>query len=272
MDSVTAFCLSSYLSIISLKYRSPSSSSFDNQYYFCFRTILPPLIIFLLLPFLQLHTFRKMSRRQTRQHNPAPYTQTMNTLRKPDLLRLSREFRLPTDGPVPTLKHRLKGYLNLHRDVLYRDQRYTALFPRHRRAGEPSNSPSPPAPLDSSPSMSYLSLSPDHSFGSWHGIEEPPHSPILHHQQLPPEVPVAVGPAQPDEPYYPPPPPSIPPSVPGSPPPIDHLGAERKFFITSFSFLHVFSRRHLSPFFLRTVRHSRVFFLTYLAETLCSLI
>ena len=41
-----------------------------------------------------------------------PYTTTLSLLRKIDLMRLSLEFRLSTDGSVVVLRNRLKAYLN----------------------------------------------------------------------------------------------------------------------------------------------------------------
>ena len=63
----------------------------------------------------------------------APYTKVLSALRKNDLARLCAEFRLSSDGSVVALRNRLKDYLNIHRDTLYRNPRYNALFPRHRK-------------------------------------------------------------------------------------------------------------------------------------------
>ena len=97
-----------------------------------------------------------------------PYTQVLSTLRKTDLVRLCLEFRLPADGSVVVLRKHAKDYLNLHRDRLFWDQRFTALFPRFRRPVEPPP-PSSSPPL--SPTLSYVSTSSTVSYGSWHGVQ-----------------------------------------------------------------------------------------------------
>jgi len=100
-----------------------------------------------------------------------PYTKVLSALLKPDLVRLCGEFRLAADGSVVNLRKRLKDYLNLNRDRVYRDPRYNALYPRHRRAGEP-------AAREPTPALS------DRSFESWNGIEDQPqHDP--QHEPLP---------------------------------------------------------------------------------------
>ena len=126
--------------------------------------------------------------RQQLQANGTPYNTLLSALRKTDLLRLCTEFHLPVNGPVATLKNRLKDYLNLHSATLYRNPRYNALFPRHRRSNlrkrgqEPSPSP-PPS------SHTFRTLSPTPSFGSWDGIGEPdPHNDAPEHV-LPPVPP-----------------------------------------------------------------------------------
>src|SRR5882762_2969549 len=47
-------------------------------------------------------------------HQQQPYTTTLSMLRKMDLIRLSLEFKLPTDGSVVNLRDRLRVYLNAH--------------------------------------------------------------------------------------------------------------------------------------------------------------
>ena len=126
-----------------------------------------------------------------------PYTKTLSALRKTELVRLSCEFRLPTDGSVLVLRNRLKVYLNTHNEVLYHNPRFNALYPRHRQiqqqaAVAPQRSISP-----------VLSV---RSFDSWHGIggnrprspsfsprasqrdhsPTPPQSPLQHYNHLPP--------------------------------------------------------------------------------------
>ena len=113
-----------------------------------------------------------MPRRAARA-NGAPYTKVLSALLKPELIRLCGEFRLAADGSVVNLRKRLKDHLNLNRDRIYRDDRYKALYPKHRRVGEP-------AAREQSPARS------DHSFESWNGIGGQP-------QVIPQDVP---GPAR----------------------------------------------------------------------------
>ena len=126
-----------------------------------------------------------------------PYSAVLSALRKMELIRLSIEFRLPTDGSVVGLRNRLKAYLNSNHDTLIQNPRYNPLFPRHRRA----RSPSPPrASILSmaSPPLPNCSPSLAHSYESRHGIDDqlldqpdvvPPHldQPSVHPQEpLPP--------------------------------------------------------------------------------------
>jgi hypothetical protein len=113
-----------------------------------------------------------------------PYTQTLSLLRKIDLIRLSLEFKLPTDGSVVNLRDRLRVYLNAHRDVIYRNPRYKPLFPKLRRPPQPRV-----ASVAESRSISYRTPSPvgsEHSnastqsYKSWNGIEVHPHQHIPH--------------------------------------------------------------------------------------------
>ena len=119
--------------------------------------------------------------------NRPHYSKVLSALLKTDLIRLSTEFRLPTDGSVVTLRNRLRVYLNHHRNILSRNPRYRALYPRHQRI-DPPRSPSP-----------------TESFASWNGIED---------QQLPPQPP--DPPQQP--PFHPPDYQPQPPSSSGSEP------------------------------------------------------
>ena len=91
-----------------------------------------------------------------------PYTMTLSLLRKIDLMRLSLEFRLLTDGSVVVLRNRLKTYPNAHQDILYHNPCYNVLFPKLRRLNPPPNSPqlSFYAPSNRSHSPS---LTPSHS-------------------------------------------------------------------------------------------------------------
>lgn len=160
-------------------------------------------------------------------------------LRKIDLLRLSVEFKLPTDGTVINLRDRLRVYLNAHREVLYRNPRFRPLYPQHRRITQPVQAPEPaedlPLNRTPSPSPSDSDDSSDGSFESWYGIEELPMDHIPNVQPL--QYPVAPAPAiiQDAPEYYPPPPPPPSPSIPGSEPghfPFsNHENGSRKFSV-----------------------------------------
>ena len=111
------------------------------------------------------------------QPDGAPYRKVLSALLKPDLLHLCGDFRLPTEGSVVTLRNRLKDYLNLHCNTLYRDQRFTALFPRHSRPAQHQQPPPRACALvsrsHSHSVLSYMSLpnsSPAPSDISWHGF------------------------------------------------------------------------------------------------------
>ena len=111
--------------------------------------------------------------------NRQPYTAVLSALRKIDLLRLSIEFRLSTEGPVTVLRNRLKDHLNNHRDTLFRNPRYRVLYPRHRMPmRRPALRPSSSRTLPSTPSRSQptptpsRSVSPAQSYESWNGIQE----------------------------------------------------------------------------------------------------
>ena len=198
-----------------------------------------------------------------------PYTTTLSLLRKIDLMRLSLEFRLSTEGSVVVLRNRLKAYLNAHRDTLYHNPRYNVLFPKLRRLNPPPNSPqlSFYAPSNQSPSPSptpsHSSHSSTSSFSSWGGIDyqDRPPSPVQpHHPQI-----AAPQVAEPD--FQPPhflPPPSPAPLDLGSPPPIANAVPGRELFlllvlhISTFVFMacpieappyffYALSRRFLSP-------------------------
>jgi hypothetical protein len=145
--------------------------------------------------------------RQQARPNRAPYTQVLSALRKMDLVRLCIEFRLSPEGSVVDLKTRLKDYITLNREIINRNPRYTALFPRHNRPIPPPSPPSSPPHTTppSSPALSYRTVSPALSDESWHGIAGPAddhagvpaehqhdNSPEPHHHQ--PHV-------QPDQPH-----------------------------------------------------------------------
>ena len=174
-----------------------------------------------------------------------PYTTTLSLLRKIDLIRLSVELKLPTDGNVMNLRDRLRVYLNAHSETLWRNPRFRPLYPQHRRTTQPAVQ-QPPEPVNHTPSPT-LSTSSDSSavsYESWNGIEDA----AAHHPQpqQPPQAPVQPAPLnQHAHDFYPPPPPppppspspSIPASDPGFPPPSDHQDGPRKFFPSSHSFI-----------------------------------
>jgi hypothetical protein len=159
--------------------------------------------------------------------NRTPYTKTLSALLKTDLIRLSTEFRLPTDGPVVTLRNRLRAYLNYHSAALTHNPRYRALFPGHRR----NRSPTPPP---SSPDLSYRTPSPTPSFDSWDGIndfQQPQFNDPQPPQQHPPV-------------FHPPPPPSTYVSDFDSPPPV--LAIDERKYPTCCSSYGPFLHRFLS--------------------------
>ena len=149
-------------------------------------------------------------------------------LRKIDLIRLSLEFKLPTDGSVVVLRNRIRVYMNAHREILYRNPRYNPLFPKHRR---PAHLPPPPGSYvpssrAPSPAISDHSDSSTHSFASWNGIgnNDQHHDPHVHPPQLLPPV----IPPHDEVVFHPPPSPSIPGSDPGSIPSEDRTPVPRK--------------------------------------------
>jgi hypothetical protein len=214
--------------------------------YLLYFTILIQLVSFLILNNFLLNShchYSNMSgnpapRRQP-QANRTPYTKVLSALLKTELLRLCLEFHLPTDGSVVALRLRLKDYLNLNRDTLYRNPRYNALFPRHRRVI--NHLPPPlliqPLPLShtrstsSSSILSYKSSSPALSYGSWNGIEDQPVHPQQHvpaPQLLPPQQP--PPPHEPHAHHSPPPSPSNYGSDHDFPPPAVHAAIGRKSY------------------------------------------
>ena len=163
-----------------------------------------------------------------RQANRSPYTKTLTALLKPDLVRLCNEFHLPHEGSVVLLRTRLKDYLNLHRDNLYRNPQYNALFPKHRRIKPNIPAPTPARSLCSSPTLSDHSS--DESFASWNGIDDQEFPQQLdEHQDNPPfhdDLPVHDSPP-------PSPPPSPAASIRNSPPLILQAVDGRKFLLPS---------------------------------------
>jgi hypothetical protein len=146
-----------------------------------------------------------------------PYSQTLSALRKADLIRLSVEFKLAVDGPVTTLRNRLRVYLNSHRNSLYPNPRYKNLYPKRHNTTQPSPSP-PPENL----SQNSRSTSPhnNHSDASWNGIRGQP-SPHHSSHPSPHSSPHPTAPGSRS-------PPPVPHPEPGSPPAGDHTNGGRK--------------------------------------------
>ena len=161
-----------------------------------------------------------------RQAVRTPYTKTLSALLKPDLVRLCNEFRLVQDGSVVVLRNRLKDYLNIHREALYRNPRFNALFPKHRRAIN-VEIPAPPSTWSPRSSPSRSEASSARSYASWNGIgdQDPPQQhDDLHFDDFPPfpdDVPVQHTP-----PPSPPPSPTI--LLRNSPPPPPHFPDRRE--------------------------------------------
>lgn len=220
--------------------------------------------------------------------NRLPYSRTLSALRKTELVQLSVDFKLPTDGNVLTLRNRIRVYMNYHRDVLINNPRYKALFPKAREPNIPmrrSNLSSQTVRTPSSAGLSYhRTPSPTPSFESWNGIEDdqipvpliPPH-PILQHPPPHHQEPVIF--------QHPPPSPSVSDDSVDSPPPVVHPAGSRKFVsFTSTLLFIIFSLRHYAvvfPFpFLDTMKSfplsfsdtmkSFVFFSLPTTVTLCS--
>ena len=182
-----------------------------------------------------------------------PYSTTLSLLRRIDVLRLCLEFKISSEGTVVFLKKQIKKYLNDHRETLYRNPRYTPLYPKHRR---PRNSPAPSF-LNSnitpshppSPDLSYREPSPASSEESWQGIQDlrirQPSPPF---QPQPPIAPPyhEASPHFPDD-YDPPiPPPSDFGWSPGPPHHVAQVHGDRKFYF----FLPSYPRVLPAPIFL----------------------
>jgi hypothetical protein len=204
---------------------------------------------------LFLHYLHSFMPRQQLRSNRAPYTQLFSALRKPDLIQLCGEFRLSPEGSVITLKERLRDYINLNRDRVYQNPRYTALFPRHQK---PQRNPSPQTDsIPSSPPVSSRSVSPIDSEASWHGIgrqfeipntippedrqqqhfehqPSPQHEPPLDDQPPQPHQHQGQHPIPPEEPIMPP---SEAASNRGSVPPITFPDNNSKYYTSSWGTL-----------------------------------
>jgi hypothetical protein len=173
--------------------------------------------------------------REQAEINPSPYTQTLNLLRKIDLLRLSLELRLSTEGSVVVLRNRLRAYLNTHRETLTQNPRYVRLYPAQQRPVQlrapdvqpqvhHANHNRPPTPP--SPALSHSSQSSNSSYDSWHGIQQPEPQPPAHPVHA--ELPQYAYPQEPVVHYQPPlsPVPSFLLQV--SPPPMAYAGGGRE--------------------------------------------
>ena len=142
-----------------------------------------------------------------------PYTSTLRMLWKIDLLRLSVEFKLPTDGTVINLRDHLRVYLNSHSKTLYRNPCYRLLYPQHRCTTLPvaprKQVEDEPVNRSPSPSTTDTSDTSDSSYESWNGIQGPPLNHIPDVQ--PPFYPAVPAPAVAHDAanHYPPPPPPL---------------------------------------------------------------
>ena len=167
--------------------------------------------------------------RQPAQHNIRPYNKLPSALRKTELIRLCDEFNLPSDGSVANLRDRVKGHLNQNRNDLFRNPRYTGLFPRLRRLRRRNRQSQSPTPPTSSHTLSTgnRSSSPTHSYASWNGFEGNPPIPVQPHQS--PLSSRQVTPV----PYLPNPEVDLPPLM-------DQIRDCRKFFLSYLSLLQKF--------------------------------
>lgn len=192
------------------------------------------------------------------QPAPTPYNQVLSALRKDDLIRLSRELRLPPEGSVVTLRNRLRVYLNAHREVLYRNQRYKSLYPKRRQLN--IDIPPPPPPPDSPPpspaALSYVSDAP-----SWHGIgynhqNQSPPAQSPHQQSFsPPPMPQGL-----EDDYYPPPSPT---------PDVSDFNFPPQEVQVAGMLVFLLQQLFMSPF-PYPVTYSPTFYVPRAIETLCS--
>ena len=134
------------------------------------------------------------------------YLTVLSALRKADLIQLSLELRLPTDGSIINLRNHLRCYLNFNYGMLAQNPRYAALFLNHRCTNQPLASQHSSNTLCMSPpALSYHDPSLTPSFASWHGIKDEPCSNQLHsspqlQQHLPLQAPLA-SPSLPSSPF-----------------------------------------------------------------------
>jgi len=152
-----------------------------------------------------------------------PYKAVLSQLRKIDLLRLSAEFKLSTEGSVTVLRDRLKDYLNAHRDALFRNPRYNVLFPKRRLILRPPVPRTPPprnSPRPSTPTLPSNPPSPARSYESWHGIQDQDLAPFEHHNVYQPPSPSTPSSDSSDHE-----------SIHNSPPPQFPVPNERKYYL-----------------------------------------
>ena len=147
------------------------------------------------------------------------------------------------DGSVIILRNCLKDYLNLHRNTLYQNPRFTALFPRHWRLNPQAHSPVPSSTLSSCSSSIASDQSSARSYASWGGINNHhvlPQQPVPlaqpQHPDMHPYQPPPIFPNEPPAHLYPPLSPSATNLEWDSPPPTVHIVDGCKF--SSLSFYH----------------------------------
>jgi hypothetical protein len=107
------------------------------------------------------------------------FTQPVSAMRKNSLQALCRHFGLTDDGPVTTLRQRLKTHLQDNREQLENNPIYLRLYPRHGRGQQniqPAVEPEEDLPNNDqdnethhgSPAPSAPSI-----YSEWHGIHQP---------------------------------------------------------------------------------------------------
>jgi hypothetical protein len=163
-----------------------------------------------------------------------PYSQTLSTLRKGDLIRLSVEFKLPVDGSVVELRDRLRTYINDRKDTLYRNPRFRGLFPKPRQPPRRrSPNPSGSRTLRSRSQSPTYSHSSNDSFESWNGIQQQHPTVPQQPHHLPPNTPTRRSSRGTTGQHEPPPSPSLPDSDLDFPPHDEPPLVPRKFLLIS---------------------------------------
>ena len=209
------------------------------------------------------------------------YSRTLSALRKTELIQLSVEFKLPTDGNVLSLRNRLRVYMNYHRDALINNPRYNGLFPRPRDPNIPirqSDLPSRTFRTRSSSALSYdRTPSPALSYDSWHGIEDDPIPiPDAHPHQPPPQpLPPLPHHQEPDVHHHPPPSPSASESSIDSLPPAAYPAVGRKFvplpiFLLLFPYFRGDTMESPPPLLFGTLWSSLLSYFLHLGDTMKS--